>query len=265
MSLVLFGHTVKRNWGLLLIFIFVLSFYMTVMTAMYNPDDMGGVAIMVEAFPAGLTTAMGFDQIPTDLSGFLASWLYGMLMMAFPMVYSIILGHRLVAKMVDNGSFAYLLSTPLTRARIIVTKGVYALVSMMALFAALFAVGTLYAEAQFPGKLNVAAFLSLNITTMLLSMSVMMIVFFFSCLFNQARYSLGLGAGVPVMFLLMNMLGGSSPDLAFLSDISIFGLIDPMALAAGESALAVNLQYGAIITVLFVASVVIFVRKRLPL
>lgn len=265
MSLVLFGHTVKRNWGLLLIFICVLSFYLTVMTAMYNPEDMEGVAIMIDAFPAGITAAMGFDQIPTDLAGFLASWLYGSLMMGFPMVYSIILGHRLVAKMVDNGSFAYLLSTPLTRARIIVTRGIYALASMLALFTAVFAFGTLYSETQFPGELDVAAFLSLNITTMLLGMSVMMIVFFFSCLFNQARYSLGLGAGVPVMFLLMNMLGGSSPDLAFLSDISIFGLMDPMALAAGESALAVNLQYGAIIATLFVASVVIFARKRLPL
>lgn len=265
MSLVLFGHTVKRNWGLLLIFIFVLSFYMTVMTAMYNPDSMEGVAIMVETFPPGIATAVGFDQIPTDLAGFLASWFYGMLMMAFPMVYSIILGHRLVAKMVDNGSFAYLLSTPLTRARIIVTKGVYALASMAFLFAGVFAIGTLYAEAQFPGELNVAAFLSLNITTMLLGMSVMMIVFFFSCLFNQSRYSLGFGAGVPVMFLLMNMLGDSSPDLAFLSDASIFGRMDPMALASGESALAVNLLYGVITAVLFVASVVIFARKRLPL
>ncbi len=55
---------------------------------------------------------MGFSGLVTDLTGYLASWLYGLLMFGFPMVYCIILGNRLVARQVDSGSFAYLLSTP---------------------------------------------------------------------------------------------------------------------------------------------------------
>jgi ABC-2 type transport system permease protein len=265
MSLPLFKKTLKQNWILLLIFFGVLTMYMTTMISMYNPEDMAGLIGMIEAFPEGLRAAFGFDALVMELTGYLASWLYGMLMIGFPMVYSIILGNALVAKMVDNGSFAYLLSTPTPRVKIIVTQGIYALTSLLILFIALFAVGVLSAEAMFPGELNINAFFRLNVTTMLVNMVVMMITFFFSCLFNEARLSLSFGAGIPIAFLLMNMLGGSAPDLKILSDISIFGFYDPVRLVAGDAAWGVNLAYIGIIIVLFAGAAMIFNKKKLPL
>ncbi|MEN4012010.1 MAG: hypothetical protein ROW48_08255 [Bellilinea sp.] len=265
MSFPLFKLMLKRNWVLLVIFFGVLTMYMTTMITMYNPEDMTGLIGMIEAFPEGLRAALGFDALVLELTGYLASWLYGMLMIGFPMVYSIILGNSLVAKMVDNGSFAYLLSTPTPRVKIIVTQGVYALASLFVLFIALFAVGTLTAEAMFPGELDIYAFFRLNVTTMLVNMVVMMISFFFSCLFNEVRLSLGFGAGIPIGFFLMNMLGGSVPNLNILSDISIFGFYDPVKLVAGDDVLVVNFAYLGIIAVLFVFATVIFNKKRLPL
>ena len=265
MSLTLFKYTLKSNWVLLVIFFGVLTMYMTVMLSMYNPEDMAGLIAMIESFPEGLRTAFGFDALVTDLTGYLASWLYGMLMIGFPMVYSIILGNRLVARMVDNGSFAYLLSTPNPRVKIIFTQGLYALTSILVLFIVLFGVGVFAAEAMFPGELNIMAFLRLNVTTMLVNMVVMMIAFFFSCLFNETKLSLGFGSGIPIMFLLMNMLGGSAPDLKILADISIFGFYDPIKLVAGEAVWGVNLLYIGVIVVLFAAATLIFNRKRLPL
>jgi len=265
MILTLFKNTFKKNWVLLLIFFAVLTMYMTTMLSMYNPKDIEGLILMIEAFPEDLRAAFGFDALVTDLTGYLASWLYGMLMIGFPMVYSIILGNRLVAKMVDNGSFAYLLSTPNPRVKIIITQGVYALTSILVLFTALFVVGVLSAEAMFPGNLDINAFFRLNVTTMLVNMSVMMIAFFFSCLFNETKLSLGFGAGIPIMFLLMKMLGDSAQNLRILNDISIFGFYDPIKLVAGESAWGVNLAYVGIIVVLFAAATFIFNKKRLPL
>ena len=265
MSITLFKHTLKRNWILLLIFFGVLTMYMTTMLSMYNPDDMAGLIAMIESFPEGLRTAFGFDALATDLTGYLASWLYGMLMIGFPMVYSIILGNRLVAAMVDNRSFAYLLSTPTSRIKIIITQGAYALTSILVLFIVLFGVGVFAAEAMFPGKLNVMAFLRLNITTMLVNMVVMMIAFFSSCLFNETKLSLGFGSGIPIMFLLMNMLGDSAPGLEILANISIFGFYDPLKLVAGEAVWGVNLLYVGLIVVLFTAATIIFNKKRLPL
>lgn len=265
MSLALFEHTLKKSWLLLVVFYAVLTMYMTTMISMYNPEEMAGLISMIEAFPEVLRSAMGIDALVMELTGYLASWLYGFLMIGFPMVYSIILGNALVAKMVDNGSFAYLLSTPTPRVKIIVTQGVYALTSLLILFIALFATGSLVAEAMFPGELDINAFFRLNFTTMLVNMVVIMITFFFSCLFNETKRSLEFGSGIPIMFFMMNMLGGTSPDLQILSDISIFGYYDPVELVAGAAAWGVNLVYIGIIAVLFVAGTVIFNKKRLPL
>ena len=108
---------------------------------------------MLEMFPEGLLKAFGMAEIHTELTAYLASWLYGLLMIGFPMIYSIMLGNKLVAKLVDNGSFAYLLSTPNSRVKLILTQGIYALSSLVVLFLAIFGLGVGICEALQPGLL----------------------------------------------------------------------------------------------------------------
>jgi ABC-2 type transport system permease protein len=122
MSFTLLKAVFKKNWTLLLIFFGALTMYMAVMVSMYDPSDMEALTSMLKLFPAELMKAMGFSELITDLTGYLASWLYGLLMFGFPMVYCIILGNRLVVKMVDNSSFAYLLSTPNSRVKLLLHK-----------------------------------------------------------------------------------------------------------------------------------------------
>jgi ABC-2 type transport system permease protein len=186
-------------------------------------------------------------------------------MFAFPMVYSIILGNRLVAKTVDNGSMAYLLSTPNSRDKIIVTLGVYALLSILLLFIGIFSLGVIASEMAFPGLLDIGGFLRLNVTTLLVNMAVVMISFFFSCLFNETRLSLLFGAGIPIIFLLMNMLGGISEKAKIFKQLSIYGLYDPVKITEGGETLVLNLIYAGIAVVLFIAGIIVFNRKRLPL
>jgi len=265
MSFALFKTTLKKNWTLLLIFFGVLTMYMTIMISMYDPNDMEALTSMLKLLPEDIMKAMGFTNVVTDLTGYLASWLYGLLMFGFPMVYCIILGNKLVARMVDNSSFVYLLSTPNSRSKIIITQGIYALVSIIVLFIALYGVGVIFSEVMFSGSLDIRQFLSLNFTTMLVNMVVMMISFFFSCLFNETKLSLTFGAGIPIAFLLMNMLGGASANMEILKDLSIYGFYDPVKLVQGSDILGINLIYISIIIVLFIASVLIFKKKRLPL
>lgn len=265
MSFPLFKTILKKNWTLLLIFFGVLTMYMTIMVSMYDPNSMESLLSMLEMLPPDLMNAMGFGSMITNLTGYLASWLYGLLMFGFPMVYCIILGNRLVAKMVDNSSFAYLLSTPNSRVKIIVTQGIYALASVVLLFTALFVVGILVSSVMHPGALDIGAFFRLNVTTMLVNQVVMMVTFFFSCLFNDAKMSAGFGSGVPILFLLTNMLGNTSGNLEILSRLSIYGFYDPVELVQGSSIVAINLAYAGIALILFAASVVVFNKKRLPL
>jgi ABC-2 type transport system permease protein len=265
MSYTLFKTMLKKNWTLLLIFFAVLTMYIAVMVSMYNPNDTEALTSMLKLLPEDVMKAIGFSSVITDLTSYLASWLYGMLMLAFPMIYAIILGNRLVAKMVDNSSFAYLLSTPNSRVKIIITQGVYALASVVIMFAALFGTGALICTVVFPNTLDIAAFFSLNLTTMLVNMVVMMICFFFSCLFNDTKLSMGFGAGIPIAFILMNMLGNVSENVSILKRMSIYGFYDPVGLVHGGNTSLVNLVYIGIIAALFAFSVSIFKKKRLPL
>lgn len=265
MSMTLFKADLKKNWLILVIFFGVLTMYLAVMVSMFDPNDMDAIMEMVKLFPEDLMKAMGFSSLATSLTGYLASWLYGLLMFGFPMVYCIILGNRLVAKMVDNGSFAYLLSTPNSRIKVITTQGIYALLSVAVLFAALFGVGVFVSNSMYPGELDVAAFLNLNVTTMLVNMTVMMISFFFSCLFNDSKKSLGFGAGIPILFLLMNMLGGASEKSEALKSFSIYGLYEPVSLINGAEVWGINILYVGLTVVLFAAGVLIFNKKQLPL
>ena len=265
MSLTLLKTTLKKNWVLLLIFFGVLTMYMSVMISMYNPEDMSALTSMMDIFPEGMMNAMGFSQLETELTPYLASWLYGLLMIAFPMIYSILLGNKLVAKMVDNGSFAYLLSTPNSRVKIILTQGFYALTSVAVLFLALFGLGVAISSAAFPGMIDIGAFFSLNVTTMLVNMVALMISFFCSCLFNEAKLSTGFGAGIPIMFLLLKMISGAANELNFLKNFTIYGIYDPIEVVKGNNALGVNLFFTGITLILFIAGVIIFKRKRLPL
>lgn len=265
MSLTLLKTTLKKNWILLLIFFGVLTMYMMVMISMYDPEDMSAMDSMMEMFPEGLLKAFGMAEIHTELTAYLASWLYGLLMIGFPMIYSILLGNKLVAKLVDNGSFAYLLSTPNSRVKIILTQGVYALSSQVVLFLAVFGMGVGISEALQPGLLKTGAFFSLNLTTMLVNMVALMISFFCSCLFNDAKLSTGFGAGIPIMFLLLKMISGTAEDLKFLENFTIYGIYDPVEVVKGNSVLWVNLLFLGIILILFMAGVNIFKRKRLPL
>lgn len=265
MNLTLLRTLFKKNWVLLLIFIGVLTMYMTIMISMYNPDDVDMLNSMLELFPPDLMKVMGFSNIVTNLTEYLGSWLYGLLMFGFPMVYCIILGNRLVAKMVDNSSFAYLLSTPNSRTKIILTKGFYAIGTVFLLFLTLFGVGVIVSKMMFPGALDIGAFLKLNITTMLVNMVVMMISFFFSCLFNETKLSLSFGAGIPITFLLMNMLGGASEKLEIFKKMTIYGFYDPVELIQSGNILGVNLIYFSLSIILFTSSVIVFKNKRLPL
>lgn len=186
-------------------------------------------------------------------------------MLAFPMVYSILLGHKLICKMVDNSSFAYLLSTPHSRVKIILTQGIYALFSMLVLFILVFIVGVVTSEMLFPDHLDVAQYLQLNVTTMLVNMFVMMVVFLFSAIFNDAKYSVGFGSGVPIMFLLFNMLANSSEEAQILGKLTPYGYYDSVQVVQGADTLGVNLVFLIGALALLGASVAIFNKKRLPL
>lgn len=265
MSLALFKTTLKKNWILALIFTLVLLMYSGVMISMFDPATIDSLKQMFELFPPEVMSMLGFAESFSDMTGYLASWLYGLLMIGFPMVYSIMLSNKLVAKTVDNGSIACLLATPDSRTKIIVTKAIYAIISMIVMLTIVYAFNVTISNVMFPGSLNVETFTQLNITVLLVNLVVLAITFCCSCIFSDAKYAIGVSTAIPVGFLLIKMMSGASSKLDFLAKCSIFGWYDPMKIAGGEVAVVANVAYLVIIIVLFVVSVIVFKRKRLAI
>lgn len=266
MNFTLFKAIFKKNYVLAVIFLYVMLFYSVVMLIMYRPDSIASLNAMFDLLPSSMMSALGISGLFTNVIGYLASWLYGTILVGFPMVYCIILGNRLIAKTVDSGSMACLLSTPHSRTKIIVTKGIYAFSSILVMHLTVFLVSFIVIKTIFPlENFDSFIFFKLNLTIMLVNITVMAITFFFSALFNDSKYALSFGTGIPLTFLILNMLGNASPDAAILKKFSMFGWYNTMGIANGDSTLFINLVFIFLTSVLFLASIFIFKRKQLPL
>ncbi len=265
MSLPLLKATLKRNYMLFFIFLGVLTMYTTIIIGIYDPEDTKALMDMIATVPQGMMDAFGFTEPITDLTSLVASWLYGLLMLAFPMVYSILLCNRLMSKSIDSGSMACLLATPDSRVKIIVTKGVYALLSIGLLQMLVFVIGSVFSEYILPGHLDILGFFHLNLTTMFVNMLVFIIAFFFSSFLSEYKYAIGFSSGVPIMFMLFKMLGDASETLEIFNEISIFGWYSPIDVAREGIFAPINYLYIILILGLFIASVVIFKYRKLSI
>ncbi len=266
MSGTLFKESLRSNWIVALVLVLVILIYVTTGVSMFDPQSAEALTAMLDLLPEGLISAMGFANMGTELTEYLASYLYGFIMIMFPMIYCIIMGNRLIAKHLESGALAYLLTTPNTRVRIATTQAVYLAVSLLAVLAVPVAVAIAMSAALFPGSLRVGAFLQLNVITYLTMLVVSGITFLSSCTFSETRYSLAVGAGVPTLFFVFRMISGASDEFAWLKYVSVFWFIDFERIfsATGYVLQASGILLAASVA-LFSAGVVVFNRRSLAL
>ena len=104
-------YNIKTNKILWLIIFAVLVFYISIIISMFDPKSVKALNEMLEILPESLIKALGFDVMSTELTTFIANYIYGFLILVFPVIFTIIINNRLIAKHVDNGSMSYLLTT----------------------------------------------------------------------------------------------------------------------------------------------------------
>ena len=121
MNLTLYRKELKGSWKLLIIFAAILTMYISMIISMYDPEMADALKQFEELMPE-LMAAVGMVGGQDTLMGFMTSYLYGMILLVFPMVYIIIRANGLIAKYVDNGSMTTLLSAPVKRTKIAATQ-----------------------------------------------------------------------------------------------------------------------------------------------
>ncbi|NLK96084.1 MAG: ABC transporter permease subunit [Clostridiales bacterium] len=249
----------------LLIFIAVLSMYTSVIVYMYDPSFSDMLNNYQTAMPE-VMSAFGMTGIATSLLEFMKVYLYGFLMLVFPMIFIVIINNMLIMKYIDRGSMASLIATPNSRRKIIVTQGISIVLSVIMLMCIMTGIGILCGEIMFSGELDIPKYISLNFSTLLLQLVIAGISFLAACIVNESKYYYAFGVGIPLLFFLINMLSNMGEKLENLKYFTIYSLlrIDDIVKGTGNI-LGYNIALIVIFIVLFFIGIRIFTKRDLPL
>lgn len=264
MNAALYKNGIKGCLKLWLIFFAVMGLYIAVVISMFDPNVGSAMSELTEAMPE-LMALFGMKEVGSTLVEFMSSYLYGMIFVVFPMVYTIMAANNLVARHVDRGSMAYLLAAPVSRLKMAATQLMVLLTGVVLLTAASAGLGAAVAQAMFPGELDAAAYIQLNLGALLMQLLIAGICYLASCIFNDTKWSLTLGAGLPVLCYVIQMVANLGGKYETIKYATFFSLYSPTAVLNNE-----NWIYGAMVimavasVVLYLLAITIFRRKDIP-
>lgn len=151
----------------------------------------------------------GAGESEGGVGGHILQQYYTMFAMLLPMIYIVMTGNKLIAAQVDKGSMACVMSKPIKRNEVSITQAAYLIGSIVAMFTFITITGLIMIAAT-GVDIEIGSFLLLNLGIICFHIAISGISFLASCIFNLSGKSLLLGAGLPVMFFIFNMLAGFS-------------------------------------------------------
>lgn len=263
LNLTLYRREMKNSIKLLLIFGAIMTMYISIIIGMYDPEMMDTLDSFYDMMPE-LMASVGMSAGATTLVGFMVSYLYGFILIVFPMVFCILRGNGLIAKYVDRGSMVTLVAAPVKRRTIACTQMLVLLSGILILVLCATGLQIAVCRASFPEEPVVAELLKLNTALLCLHLFIGGICYLASCVFSDTKYSIAFGAGIPALMYVIQMLANAGQKTEKLKYITFFSLFSPDGIMAGEGSAIVGagvLLLGAII--LFVSGIAVFCRKDL--
>jgi len=261
----LFKATIKQNIFVFTLILVVLMIYLPIIIMLYEPATKESLNDVLAVMPEGLIAAMGLNNLGSTLTDFIGNYFYGFLILLLPMIYTITVCNRSIASLVDKGSMAYLLSTPNKRTKIALTQAVFIIASITAMIAFVTIAGIAISNITFPGELDISAFLLLNTGALILFYAITGIGFFSSCLFNDAKNSLMVGAGLPVLFLVVQMISDIDEKVHFFKYFTLFTLYDPEKIIHNGIFLPQFIILFSMAFIMYGLAIYVFDKKDLPI
>lgn len=265
MNTTLLKKEMKSNWILFVIFLGVVSLYGVMIVMMFDPKMGESLKMMADSMPQ-IFAAFGMLNVGVTLLEFITGYLYGMLLIVFPAVYIIILANRLVAKYVDNGSMAYLLAVPEKRRKTVTSQAVFLVLSLVVMVVYITCLLLATEQIMFPGELDTAAFIRVNVGLLGLMVFLAGVCFCASCLCNESKISTGIGTAVVVYAVLVQMISRVGDKFEYLKYATPLTLFDVDGLSAGDG--KAWLMCGVLYVVgilLMCVGIVRFSKRNLPL
>lgn len=259
----LYKRGMQGIWKMLLIFAAVITMYFTIIISMFDPALGSALNEFAKAMPE-LMAIVGMNPASAELASFLEAYLYGFIMLVFPMLYCILSASMLIVRHIDQGSMTYLLSAPVKRETVAFTQMKVMVTGLFALIFYATVLGIVDCEISFPGELDIGKFILLNVGALCLHLFIGGICFLCSCIFNDSKYALGVGAGIPALGFIIQMMANAGKELENAKYATFFTLFDSDGIIAGEQGAywgMFALFVGAI--VLFSTAIVVFSKKDL--
>lgn len=263
MNKTLFKKEIFGNYKLLLIFAAVLTMYGCMIISMFDPKLGESLQAMAKSMP-GIFEAFGMLDTSSTMVEFLANYLYGFLLIVFPLVFIVLLSTKLVARYIDRGSMACLLATPNSRRKIICTQAAVLAVFVLVLDGFAFGLYCAVSASMFPNALDLQGFLLVNLGMLGVHLLFAGLCFCSCCVFTEMRFAMGVGTGLCIAFVLLQMVARVGDKFVWLKYLNPLTLFDPKALAACDSVLLILPLYGVGL-LLFITGITVFCKKDLPL
>lgn len=120
-NMTLYRREIKGSIKLMIIFCAVIAMYVSIIISMYDPEMTKTLDSFIEVMPE-LMASVGMKPNASSLLGFMVSYLYGFILLVFPMVFCILRGNSLIAKYVEKGAMVSLIAAPIKRRTVAFTQ-----------------------------------------------------------------------------------------------------------------------------------------------
>ncbi|WP_226666340.1 ABC transporter permease subunit [Metabacillus litoralis] len=269
MNIPLYKQMLKSNISTFISFGFGSAIYVILMTSFYPiiAEHTDKIDEFIKLFPDALKKGLGLESLGS-YGQFISVEYYGLLFPIILGIFSVMTAVQLLAKLVDRGSMAYLLSTKVTRTQVALTQAMVLVTGLLIIMTFTFLGGLGAGEILLDDKYSIAfkTFFQINIVGFLLFFAVGGYSFLISSVVNDQKLALGIAGGLTFLFYGLDMIGKLSSELEWIRKITIFSLYEPSAISSGEA----NVFTSALILigiglVTYFAAIMIFKRRNLPI
>lgn len=209
-------------WLMVLIGIFLMVF--SVYPMIINGDNMKSLNEMMKVFPSDMLKTFNMDISSIDSAfGWLKTegFIFVLLIIGS---YSAILGSNIILKEESDKTIEYLNSLPITRNKIVITKG---LVGLIYIFLMVLLLGIFnYIGLSLSGKFDVKQYVLLSVTPLFSSIVLYFLCMFLSTFTNKTKKVFGISLGIVFISYVFQTIAQLSKEVEFLKYISAFTLAD---------------------------------------
>ena len=167
---------------------------------LYDPVQGLKDTTLLDSMPGSLVKGFGIDLQDNSLTGFIASYLFGICYLVIPLLYTLILANRLVAAPVQSGMMSYYLAAPEKRSSAIVAKAYLLCSSLFGLFLIVGLAEFFLCQILYPAELEIPQYLLLWVGAFCVHLCLGGIVFVISCICDEVKTSAMIGVGLTLLF-----------------------------------------------------------------